>query len=145
MTREKYPHIAKVCTNHNIRFLFWLFLCLAISYSLVGGLQCHNDICGYKPANITAFVIISNLRAVHSFSKWIWSLPKSMCCFWKNVWRPLKQFFWFQPHAKLRTILTAAQLGMSPLCWPLFSPDLDGISWLLHARFLLLHSDLVTE
>lgn len=43
------------------------FLCLAISYSLVCGLQCHNNTCGYKPVKITAFVIISDLRAVHSF------------------------------------------------------------------------------
>lgn len=67
MTREKFPHIVEVSKNHNIGFLCWIPLCLAISYSLVCGLQCHNDTCGCKPAKIPAFVIISDLRAVLFF------------------------------------------------------------------------------
>lgn len=132
MTREKFPHISKVSKNHNIRFLFWIFLCLAISYSLVCGLQCHNDTYGYKPAKITAFVIISDLRAVRSFFFNGFGLCQTICVVsgricgdhWNNSFGFNPMLNW----GRFRVLLSWA-------CLPLLGLSLTH-TWTVWARFL---------
>lgn len=95
-------------------FLSEFSLSLAISYSLLCGLQCYNTAHIYndQSGKTITFAIISDLRAAFLKKMNLFSAKLDIIFFsCKNKWKQWRQILLSWPHTKLQALLTAAQLS----------------------------------